>query len=294
MSRTSIGWDEVERAARLLAPHLHVPSGRAPLLLSVDFDMLSGPARPEPGESQQLREARLATFSWQGDEQLDASASLQWWRARSQAAVRSGLDLRDVLDAHNAPSADSLADRLALVHRMPGSSIVVESHVWGAVVARALQLASGGRSARIISLDRHHDLGYINDETDTQQLAEARIQSHVSCDDWLWAALTRGSASSAQVVYGDGTWYDEYLIEQPQAAEDVLARVERLRYSEWNAPQACDALLIVRSGAWSPPWLDETFASFAQRVAPDALWPDADGAWPSVGGMRADQIRLWP
>jgi hypothetical protein len=144
----------------------------------------------------------------------------------------------------------------------------------------------------VVSIDRHHDLGYVNaDEPD----AAAHMREGLSCDNWLWAALDRGWVREVTLVRADGIWYDEYRTEPPQAPASLVQRVRRLRWSVWaeHAPRYADALLLVRSAPWSPPWMDEHFQRLCRRVAPSGVWADEVEGLPLLGGMDAREVRPW-
>ncbi len=293
---TTLPWDEVQLIGRELGKLLPAPQpSSTPVLLSMDFDMLSGPSRPSADDSIELRRARISHFSWQGDERLNADESSAWWAMRAQESNAAGLALQQVIDAHQSPSVSQALKVLSNIPRPSGRAVIADSHVWGAVYSCAMA-QSFKQAIRVVSFDRHHDLGYLNPgHEDTCEQAQAHMRAGASCDNWLWGAIERGWIEAVELVCADAMWYDEYRTEPPQAPEDVLAKVTRTRWSQWanRLPSHADGLLLVRSGAWSPPWLDQDFVDLAGKLAADAINAD-DGRWPKIGALDAMQVRAWP
>jgi hypothetical protein len=290
----TLGWNELEEAAQRLAELLPAPRpGRSPVMVSLDFDFFSGPSRPAASDPPGVRDQRREYFGWQGDESMDADESLRWWREQASRATGRGVALDSVFGAHGLPDVKSASKALEAVGRAAGGSVIAESHVWGAVYARALVIQSG-RAVELVSIDRHHDLGYINPEQLDARAARAYLDEGASCDNWLWGAIDRGWIASCTLVKADGIWYDEYVTEPPQAPVSVLEQVSRARWSEITLPRYADALLLVRSGPWSPPWLDADFQKLAHRLAPAGMWVDERDDLPRIGALSARQIRPWP
>lgn len=307
--RTMLNWREVEEAAHILAGDLaeRIPKeARRLAMLSIDHDAFSSPLRVNA--SPQMQDALRAVFVWQGDERLTCADNVAWWHEQDDL-LRSlhGIGAQQLLTEHHLPAAADVYESIARDPRVT-CAIQVESHAWGAVCARALQILQMRADPQceqisIYNLDRHHDLGYINPgDQDTREQAQAHLEGGVSCDNWIWGAVQRAWSDHVVHLRPAGVWYDERRIFPPQAPADVQAHVEQRVISTASQVVGAEAdaetalvVLMVRSGAWSPPWMDEAWKLGCETVA--AAVPvyalDRDSRLPRVGGMYSDEIRPW-
>lgn len=292
MTLTSLSWDEIERLGHELAKQLPAPRPK-PTLVSFDYDVLSEATRPLPSDRPALKTARNEFFNWGGDENLDTSQSARWWANRARAFERAGVSIKDVVNEHRAPSWQAASKRLKPIARPPGAMVVAESHVWGAVYVCALARAAA-HPVHLVTIDRHHDLGYINPGSeDTREQAVALVELEATCDNWIWGCMQRGWITDVTYVRSDAQWYDEYKHEPPMAEPGLLERVFRCSWSQWNEPRYTDGLLLVRSGAWSPPWMDGGFIDMAEALDQQAVWVDHIADWPKIAGTDPGIIREW-
>lgn len=258
-----IPWEEIERAARRDAEVLPA----APLV-SVDWDFFL----PLPDLSH-LPDERA--------ELLAAGAGFyleEWFSARRQA--REWTELADRLRALGAKPEDlwSVEPRVAALDELRRRfrfrrAWVGDSHLWGACVA-ARKHAESGEPVELLSLDAHHDLGYLNYRGDDEERSRKRAWERPSCDDWIQAGLRHGAISRAEIVYPDWRDLDELGIASPTLPEEFEHRVSYRTFEAWRlspAPlehQEAD-LLVVRSSAYSHPFgeADRLFLELADDLA---------------------------
>jgi hypothetical protein len=118
---------------------------------------------------------------------------------------------------------------------------VSESHSF------AFQVILLHRPELVISYDTHHDLW-----------PRAKNDPDVFCHNWLRAYLQTFQHARAIWVY------PEHSAGQFRMPEDKIARRCKRRPPENRLPASLqiEAIHICRSGAWTPPWLDEAFGKF--------------------------------
>lgn len=121
--------------------------------------------------------------------------------------------------------------------------IVAESH---ASIIHQLARAEflGKPYTRVWNFDAHHDMGYGDGN-----LSALRVNTKWSCDNWGDYAVIAGA---------------EVLLEYPHWREPEPKPRLPLQVTSGKTPSRVDAVFICRSGAWSPPWLDEKFVEFVR------------------------------
>jgi len=114
------------------------------------------------------------------------------------------------------------------------------------------------------NFDAHHDCGYEGAWDDPLQLG------WVGCANWMCAYALAGAA--LRVRYP--SWRRDILWREAAP----LCRAEREIDDGRVVPVTFDLIFVARSGAWTPPWLDERFDAFiatapvAQQVCLDHTW----------------------
>lgn len=121
----------------------------------------------------------------------------------------------------------------------------------------------------ISHLDAHHDAGYGGPASAATLLADGEVD----CGNWLLAAMLQGT--HAEVVYP--TW-------KPRGVHERAPSLPVTRRVDDGAPLAgpFDRVFLCRSGAWTPPWVE------------DAFWDLVD-AWPGAGRVWLEDVtrRHW-
>ena len=102
--------------------------------------------------------------------------------------------------------------------------------------------------------DAHADLGYGG-------LASLEFQVH--CGNWLGKLLKEKQVQKAYIFYSPATW------EKPEdfREQNSLYPINYLRsWAELKKEIPVSVIHICRSGAWTPPWLDQKFGEFLQGL----------------------------
>lgn len=102
--------------------------------------------------------------------------------------------------------------------------------------------------------DAHADLGYGG---------LASLDFEVNCANWLGKLLKEQQVQEAHIVYSPATW------EKPEDFAE-LNRLYSIHYpsslAELDKEIPVSVVHICRSGAWTPPWLDQKFWEFVQEA----------------------------
>ena len=131
----------------------------------------------------------------------------------------------------------------------------------------------------IINFDAHHDLGYC----EWARLHEMIEEGTCTCDMWLCALLEWLPGIKTRIVYPNWLREESSLDDQWDHLKKSLPR-KMLRRVEMGFFEDEDgsigevvhrprenievlSLFICRSGAWTPPWLDEQFVEFVNEAA---------------------------
>lgn len=118
---------------------------------------------------------------------------------------------------------------------------------------------------RVWNFDAHHDAGYKNRETVINRIVQ---EGTVSCDDWA-AAFSLLNITDLHVRYP--RWRAYALKAEPAPAVPIDRGVDQ----EAEGFPTFDRIFLCRSGAWTPPWVDEQFFAFvAACPARRTVWLD--------------------
>jgi hypothetical protein len=129
------------------------------------------------------------------------------------------------------------------------------------------------RYAGVWNFDAHHDAGYEGRLDDVFRLG------WVGCANWMCFYYLRGGALHVRYP----SWRRDALVRELPP----LSPVDRAIDDGKPLPVRFDAVFVARSGALTPPWLDDAFYRFiqsaplTQRVCLDTPWHDRtlDRAW---------------
>ncbi|MGM9967969.1 MAG: arginase [Rummeliibacillus sp.] len=101
--------------------------------------------------------------------------------------------------------------------------------------------------------DAHSDLGYGGLPS---------LDFELNCANWLGKLLKNNEVDEAHIVYGP------YTAEKPEYFKQMNKRfhIEYPKLNDLQPKEKISAIHICRSGAWTPPWLDEKFAEFIQKM----------------------------
>lgn len=172
-----------------------------------------------------------------------------------------------------------------------------DSHAHGFFAAREGR-ARSGVPLSILHFDAHADLGYRSPIGPA--IRRERRRGRATCGSWVYHALERGLAESAHVVYPDWVGLDEW--ERVRCYPHVRALGRRVAAQTWSEWLAADRLTgrevaivnVARSSAFAPPWLDDEFSRFLDRL-PIAERRCLDcRPFTRVGHQDACRPRAWP
>jgi len=116
--------------------------------------------------------------------------------------------------------------------------------------SRAAKLEVAEDVSSVYLFDAHHDSGYRDGALD-RVLKEQRV----SCEDWMIGYYLEG-AKKLDVRYP--RWRHYAMQYEPKPAIPVHRQVD----DGQAVPLTFHRVFICRSGAWTPPWLDERFEAF--------------------------------
>ena len=132
--------------------------------------------------------------------------------------------------------------------------------------------------------DAHADLGYGG---------PAALQFEVNCSNWLGKLLQENHITEAHI------FYSPYTLEKPEHFGFITGKYSiRFRtlsdFAEQTETVAVFAVHICRSGAWTPPWLDDRFYSFADGLGiPYETVNCPERAWNPARISFSEQVNFW-
>jgi hypothetical protein len=133
---------------------------------------------------------------------------------------------------------------------------VTESHL------EAHSLAHFFKTEKVYSFDSHCDIYY---SSDAYALANSET---INCGCWLGMLLLERIVKEAVVTYSDHT--NEKVQKYGLPGSLRFTKLDNLLDRPPNKQEEISAIHICRSGAWTPPWLDNDFMEF-YRKAPGLL-----------------------
>ncbi|HHW21476.1 MAG TPA: arginase [Clostridiaceae bacterium] len=149
---------------------------------------------------------------------------------------------------------------------------VTDSHVWSYRLAKET-------NCRIVCLfDAHSDLGYGG---------LSALSFEVNCSNWL------GKLLKEKQVYKAHIFYSPYTREKPEHFKpfNKIYNISYDHFEEWDENLRVSVIHICRSGAWTPPWLDNKFYGFIEAMGlPYAIIDCPKRIWKPENISLSDQI----
>jgi len=215
------------------------------------------------------------------------------WQVRETNGLMQGVDFREETDpnTHSNPKPLEFWSHLEeLGYDFTGADVfVTDSHAYGSPVF----MNRKARADRIVHFDAHHDLGY------KAETIKKNIENETSdCGDWQFHVLQHYQKLRSLIVYPawkgsmewDETWGSDQVYKIVNAGGSLFKRVKHVVGVDNEVVRAAagkvDAIHICRSGAWSPPWLDQMFVDFVDVLgehtftAPMTPFEDEEGLSP--------------
>jgi len=138
-----------------------------------------------------------------------------------------------------------IKERFTLVEDI--KAYVTDSHAWSYSIAKE-------NSCRTVCLfDSHADLGYGG---------LSSLNFEVNCSNWLGKLLKDKQIKEAYI------FYSPYTVEKPEYFKQINStyNVRYCNFNDLDKNFRVSAIHICRSGAWTPPWLDEKFTQFIDAM----------------------------
>ena len=176
------------------------------------------------------------------------------WPIRAISSLTCGVDLREECKiAKDEPHPSRFANILQDHNLQVKQIAVAESHSIGYSWLKRL------KNLHIIHIDAHHDLGY----TQIDHRRPMRL-ANIDCGNWLLALTQLGCVKKITIIYPkwrlrhDNEW-EESCVRVVEAAGDTELEVHFGLVEHLPMDLNIRKMLVCRSGAWSPPWLDGDF-----------------------------------
>lgn len=195
-----------------------------------------------------------------------------WYRRYIQAKAR-GEDIREAFRLSD--ELDGFWERIRR-HFSFDNSIKVyvsDSH------ALSYEIARKHNCKTVYLFDAHADLGYGGISS---------LNFEVNCSNWLGKLLKENQAREAYI------FYSPYTSEKPEHFRQINAMFNT-RYCGFSDLEGkcvnVSAVHICRSGAWTPPWLDNDFIRFVDALGiPYEITDCPERKWDPEHMSLADQI----
>lgn len=194
------------------------------------------------------------------------------WYKRYIMSKQMGRDIRESYKL--SPEVNSFWNRLKKYFKFSKKAkvYVSDSHSLSYKIAKESKVSS------VYLFDAHSDLGYGG---------MASLNFEVNCANWLGKLLKEKIIDSAVIVYSP------YTLENPEYFKAMNMRYN-IRYTDINSLQGVinvPVIHICRSGAWVPPWFDESFSKFVQELnLPCEITDLPERKWDPDNMSLADRI----
>ena len=203
------------------------------------------------------------------------------WTIRVSDFIRQGIDLTEEMspEEHARPRPETfwgVLEQLDYDFSDVETFIVADTHAGAAPVFNQMARESGEPDV-IINFDAHHDVGY----KPWKELKHFIESGQCACDNWLCSFLCGFPNTKARIIFPDWLREDNKLKDEINSIRKALPRKmwSRVRASFFtNENGAIDSLVsnygelievaaiyVCRSGAWTPPWLDDDFIYFVRE-----------------------------
>lgn len=169
---------------------------------------------------------------------------IDYWYKRYFQAMSRG---EDILKAFQlSPALNTFWNKIKQHFRFEKNikSCVSDSH------ALSYEIAKDNGCREVYLFDAHADLGYGG---------TSALNFEVNCSNWLGKLLKNRNIKNAYI------FYSPYTSEKPEYFK-MMNSIYNIRYCDFhdldNKSISVSAIHICRSGAWTPPWLDNMFYQF--------------------------------
>ncbi|NLU51748.1 MAG: arginase [Clostridiaceae bacterium] len=119
--------------------------------------------------------------------------------------------------------------------------------------ALSYNIAKENNCPIVCLFDSHADLGYGG---------LSSLDFEVNCSNWLGKLLKENHIKEAKIIYSP------YTMEKPEYFKQInnTYNIEYCNFSDLNKSFEVKAIHICRSGAWTPPWFDDKFIQFIDKM----------------------------
>ncbi|NLM46463.1 MAG: arginase [Firmicutes bacterium] len=165
-----------------------------------------------------------------------------WYKKFLQAKARG----EDMQKAYRlSPEVDAFWPKIKKRFKLDADTkaYVSDSH------ALSYKIAKEENCTVVYLFDAHADLGYGG---------LSSLNFEVNCSNWLGKLLKEGQINEANI------FYSPYTVEKPEYFNPMnsIYNIRYLDFSNFKQDVAVSAIHVCRSGAWTPPWLDNKFKQF--------------------------------
>jgi hypothetical protein len=144
--------------------------------------------------------------------------------------------------------------------------------------ALSYRIAKENNCKAVYLFDSHADLGYGG---------LSSLNSEVNCSNWLGKLLKDKLIKEANIFYSPNT------AEKPEYFKPMNS-IYNIRYYDFNDLDKCIVVSVIhicRSGAWTPPWLDNKFTQFIDALGfPYEIVNCPERKWDTASISLSDQI----
>lgn len=169
------------------------------------------------------------------------------WYKRYIQEKAWGKDIRDLF--HLSSETDTFWERISKHFKFADDikAFVSDSH------ALSYNIAADNNCKMVCLFDAHADLGYGG---------LSSLSFEVNCSNWLGKLLMEKHVRCAYIVYSP------YTTEKPDFFRPMnsIFNVRYCDFADLDKNITVSAIHICRSGAWTPPWLDDKFSRFVDAL----------------------------
>ena len=188
------------------------------------------------------------------------------WPIRAMQLLSQGIDpLKDVGLVEDPLELPNNLENLGWKFWKGSRLSIAESH------SSAYHALKDRNNLEIINIDAHHDICYGQDK-------------ELDCGNWIYMLAKEGWVKKVTIIYPlwrknehDAEMDSDYLSnESVKKLTDLGVQVDVVYGIDKTHPRKVREVFIARSGAWVPPWTDDTFLQFisiwAFRTRIQTIW----------------------
>jgi len=194
-----------------------------------------------------------------------------WYKRYMQAKAR-GEDIQKAFRL--SPEAGTFWNKIKKYFKFDKNSkvYVSDSH------ALSYKIAAENNCQAVYLFDAHADLGYGG---------LASLNGEVNCSNWL------GKLLNDKIIKEANIFYSPYTAEKPEYFKTMnsIYNIGYCDLKDLDESIAVSAIHICRSGAWTPPWLDNKFTQFINALGlPYKIVDCSERKWNTFDISLSDQI----